>query len=286
MLQAGRLGRLFSLAVTCLLAASAALAQSPALTTVSEVRYRAYGRSMARVTNPASIAAEQRGVDDGTRGVVHQLRAPSARTAVDCENAAVAIITDGATGRYQGKYQTWSDFLPGGAQDVFPGDALAVNLPSQSASFQAIVDEETIVVKDLAEDHSQYEIGFVDATAEALSFEFESAKTAAALNVNPMTIAQVGSTTLPDLTSAAIAQVSSTTATIDAGAAALSGGGFEIRWSDAGWGPNNDQNLAGRFTAQTFTLPRLGKAQDYYLRQFDGSTPPKYSRYSAALHVD
>ena len=60
----------------------------------------------------------------------------------------------------------------------------------------------------------------------------------------------------------------------------------EVRWSDAGWGPNNDQNLAGRFTSQTFTLPRLGKTQDYYLRQFDGSTPPKYSRYSAALHVD
>lgn len=60
----------------------------------------------------------------------------------------------------------------------------------------------------------------------------------------------------------------------------------EVRWSDTGWGPNNDQNLAGRFTSQTFTLPRLGKTQDYYLRQFDGSTPPKYSRYSAALHVD
>src|SRR5207302_3776869 len=41
---------------------------------------------------------------------------------------------------------------------------------------------------------------------------------------------------------------------------------MELRWSDAGWGPNNDQNLAGRFTTQTFTLPRLGKTQDYYLR--------------------
>jgi len=60
----------------------------------------------------------------------------------------------------------------------------------------------------------------------------------------------------------------------------------EVRWSDFGWGPFNDQNLAGRFTTQTFTLPRLAKVQDYYLRQFDGSTPPRYSRFSAALHVD
>jgi len=60
----------------------------------------------------------------------------------------------------------------------------------------------------------------------------------------------------------------------------------EVRWSDAGWGPYNDQNLAGRFTTQTFTLPRLAKVQDYFLRQFDASTPPKYSRFSAALHID
>jgi hypothetical protein len=55
----------------------------------------------------------------------------------------------------------------------------------------------------------------------------------------------------------------------------------EIRWSDFGWGPYNDQNLAGRFITRTFTLPRLAKVQDYFLRQFDGSTPPKYSRFSA-----
>ncbi len=59
----------------------------------------------------------------------------------------------------------------------------------------------------------------------------------------------------------------------------------EVRWSDAGWGPYNDQNLAGRFTTQIFTLPRLAKA-NYFLRQYDSSVPPRYSRYSAALHID
>ena len=28
------------------------------------------------------------------------------------------------------------------------------------------------------------------------------------------------------------------------------------------------------------------ETQDYFLRLYDGSSPPKYSRYSAALHVD
>ena len=40
------------------------------------------------------------------------------------------------------------------------------------------------------------------------------------------------------------------------------------------------------FTGRSFTLPRLARIQDYYLRQYDASSPPKYSRYSTALHVD
>jgi len=60
----------------------------------------------------------------------------------------------------------------------------------------------------------------------------------------------------------------------------------EVRWSDSGWGQSNEQNLAGRFITQTFTLPRLAKVQDYFLRQYDASVPPKYSRHSAALHID
>jgi hypothetical protein len=141
-------------------------------------------------------------------------------------------------------------------------------------------------VKDLAEDHCEYDIGFVSAADELLSFEFDPAKTAAALNVAAIADAQVGTTTLPDLTGAAITQVSSTTASIDAGTAPPNGGGFELRWSDSGWGAYNDQNLAGRFTTQTFTLPRLGRTQDYFLRQYDASNPRRYSRCSAALHVD
>ena len=60
----------------------------------------------------------------------------------------------------------------------------------------------------------------------------------------------------------------------------------EVRWSDASWGQSSDRNLAARFTTRTFTLPRLGRVEDYYVRQYDGSSPAKYSRYSAALHLD
>jgi hypothetical protein len=61
--------------------------------------------------------------------------------------------------------------------------------------------------------------------------------------------------------------------------------GSEVRWSDSGWGPGNDRNLVGRFTSQTFTIPRLSRVQNCYLRLFDASAPPKFSRYTAALHL-
>jgi hypothetical protein len=91
---------------------------------------------------------------------------------------------------------------------------------------------------------------------------------------------------IADLTAAQITTVASTTSSIDAGISPPIGGGFEVRWSDSGWNQFNDENLAGRFTTQTFTLPRLSRVEDYFLRQFDASVPPKYSRHSTALHID
>jgi hypothetical protein len=33
----------------------------------------------------------------------------------------------------------------------------------------------------------------------------------------------------------------------------------EVRWTDFGWGQDNDRNLAGRFSTQTFSVTRLAK---------------------------
>jgi len=80
--------------------------------------------------------------------------------------------------------------------------------------------------------------------------------------------------------------VTSTTVDVDAGIAPGTGCGIEVRENDYGWGQANDRNLLGRFNSQTFTLSRLARTQNYFLRLYDSSSPPKYSRYSAALHVD
>jgi hypothetical protein len=261
-------------------------AHVPASNQLIEVHYRGLGRALARVTNPTSIAAFQRGADNGVHGTVRHIKRPLARTAVDCENAALTLLEDAAGNAWTGEYDVWSDFLPSAATDVFPGDAIHINVPSRGAVFQAIVREVDITLKDLANEHSTYKIKFAQDGAKTLSFEFEAAKIATALDLVAVTNTQVGTVFLPSLTAAQVTLVTSTTISVDVGITPISGGGVEVRWSDSGWGIDNDRNLVGRFATQTITLPRLGKVQTYFLQQYDNSVPPKYSRYSGALHVD
>lgn len=258
----------------------------PAANQQVEVHYRGRGRALARVTNPASIAAQRRGVDDGCHGAVRRLKQPLARTAADCENAALALFDDSTNPGWTGQYECWSDFLPGSASDIFPGDGLSLNVPSRGASLQTTVREVQFTVNDLEGEHCRYKISFANDSAEPLAFEFDNSKLASLPWVVALTNVQIGATYIADLTDAEITQVTSTTLNLDTGAAPPTGGGIEVRWSDSGWGPGNDRNLLGRFSSQTFTIPRLAQVQDCYLRQYDASNPPKYSRYTAALHVD
>ena len=77
------------------------------------------------------------------------MQAPSPRTSTDCENAALALLDDAAGAAWSGTYEVWSDFLPGNAADVFPGDAVNVSAPSRNATFQAIVREVGIEIRSL-----------------------------------------------------------------------------------------------------------------------------------------
>lgn len=257
----------------------------PAANEAIQVHYRGSGRPVARVLNPTGIAALANGSDDGVRSVVKHIKNPPARTAVDCENAALAILDDGAIAGWMGSYETWSDFLPDAAADIFPGDMLQINMPSRSANCVCTVREVTIDVRDLAGEHSSYKMTFANDTAETLSFEFNSAEVAIPVGLQEINQSQVGSAYLAALTAAEVTTVNSTTINVDAGVAPPTGGGLEVRWSDSGWGQTNDRNLVGRFGTQTFILPRLSKNQGYYLRQYDASTPPKYSRFTTSLYV-
>ena len=260
----------------------------PVLNTLIVASYRGSGRAAAEVVNRASVAGLQSGADDGVRGIVRAMKAPSARTQADCENAALAILDDATGLAWTGTYETWSDFLPGAAADIFPGDAVAVNVPSRSAVFNAIVRTVSIEVADLADDRGMYTMEFANDLAAPLALQDASSATTVPLQDVPVQLSttQVGSYYLANLTEAQITEVSSTTVSVDAGVAPANGGGIEVRLHDYGWGVANDRNLLGRFSTQTFSLARLARTQTYFMRLYDNSSPPRYSRYAAALHVD
>jgi len=250
------------------------------------VHYQGAGRAMARITNPVEIANQQRGLDNGVHGAVREVTSPPPRTATECETAALALLDDCSNRGWSGEYQTWSDFLPGAADDIFPGDVIHIEAPSREAQFDALIREVEIVMGTSKEEHNLYTIRFADESAQPLGFEFGSTRLAQPLNITEMTVTSVGNAFLPDVTAAEITGVSSTSVTIGTGLGAPPGGGFEVRSTDFGWGQENDRNLIGRFTITSFAVPRLGRVQNYYLRQYDNASPIRYSRYSTALHID
>ncbi len=258
----------------------------PAANETMVVSYRSLGRARARVTDPVSMVAHRQGSDDGVRGGVRHVALPTLRTSVDCETAALALLDDAKGCGWKGEYAAWSQYLPGGVEDVFPGDAIQVRVTSRGASFTAIVREVDIAVADLSGDNMRYRIKFADDAAEPLAFEFQTGKIADSLSLTAVEMNAVGTEYLADLTAAQITAVSSTTVTMDAGATPPVGWGIEVRRSDAGWGADNDRNLVGRFETPTFTVPRLARVQDSFMKLYDNSSPAKYSQYAAALHVD
>lgn len=257
----------------------------PAANELIEVTYRGQGHAIARVIDSASIAAHQGGGDDGVRGSVREIGLPLPRTSADCETAALALLDDAGQG-WSGEYQAWSRLLPGGAADIFPGDGLAVNIPSRMAVFTAIVCEVDIAIVDIAGENSRYTLRFVDAGDPSLDFAFITALVKQMQVLTPVDVTAIGNVYLADLTDAEFTNVTSTTVTIDVGLTPVAGGGIEVRSTDAGWGVDNKRNLVGRFPNSSFTITRYARSQTYFLRSYDGSGPPKYSRYSAALHVD
>ena len=248
------------------------------------VSYRASARAIARVQDASSVVSHNVGVDNGRRSFVKGMSVPPAPTSMDCENAALALLDDTVQAAWTGEYRIVSDCLPAG--DVLPGDAVQVAAPSRHANFAAIVREVDVQVASLAYDRSEYAIRFANDAAELLAVDFSKATVPDPLPRAFIASGPSSSMYLPALTAVQVTEVIATEITVDAGTAPPTGGGIEVRRSDGGWGPTSDGNLVGRYSGRTMVLPRLSRIQEYLLRQYDGSTPAKYSRQSALVYVN
>jgi hypothetical protein len=74
--------------------------------------------------------------------------------------------------------------------------------------------------------------------------------------------------------------------TVNTGVTPPSGGGFEIRLRDFAFMPGEDPTLVIRGSQPNLTFSRISASDRFYIRMFDGSTPPNYSEFSTALFIN
>ncbi len=258
----------------------------PALNETITVTYRTARRSIARLASAASLATEGNGVIPGTARWTGSVVTPATRSSADCENAALSLLAL-ATSRaaaWSGKYTGFNlQSASSSNGDIWPGDLLSVNAVSTGINANLVVRAVTIEVGSSLPDLTKYTIEFANDWADALSFELGSTVPRDAW-VPPQPTTAV--TVLSSLAGLTVASVSSSAIQIAAGASATSGGGFEVRRRDWHFAPGNDSDLVLRSAVSNFSIPREAAIERYYIRQYDASSPPNYSRFSSAIFIN
>lgn len=243
------------------------------------VMYRARQRAVTRLANAASVAAEAAGSVPGTARWLGKVVRPPARSSVDCESAAAAVLSF-ATSRaaaIAGKYTAVNP-----AEDIWPGDVLA--LTRGGVTTHVVVRAVEIGDGAALPEMLTYRIAFANDWAEALGMKLSESIAADALL--PVTALSAPGAVLANLQALQLTSATTTALQIDAGVAPPAGGGFEVRRRDGGFGASVDQDLVLRSAVRSFSIPREAQVERYYVRMYDGSTPPVYSRFSSGVLVN
>ena len=267
-------------------------ATAPVLNEQVEVFYRSEQVACGRVNSAASVTALTNSEGAGERAMVAHVSMPAPRTSLDCEQAARALLDDLTQAGLVAEYTAWASGIPSGAgsgqtDDVWPGEAWTIAAAQWGIAGTVIVREVELTFAGLSDALASYTIHMANEAAETIAFRFNKGKHNALITVVTSALTDNVATRPPGLPDARIATWGTSTLSMDMGTAPITGGGFEVRVEgDWGWGMTLNQNLVGRYTSQTFTLPNTGAAQSFYLRQYDASTPPQYSPYTTVISVD
>ena len=240
--------------------------------------YRVGTRSIARLEDSAAVAEEAAGGMPGTARWLGKVLQPKARCSVDCENAAQAILSF-ASSRAAAISGSYTAVNP---EDVWPGDLLA--LTANGTTTKVMVRRVTIVDGTASPEVLTYKMEFANDWAEGLGLKLSEAIAADA--VLPETAMSAPGDVLANLQQLQVVSSTTTAMQVDAGTAPPVGGGFEVRRRDWDFGPGVDQDLVLRSPVRSFSIPREGQVERYYVRMYDASTPPVYSRFSSAVFTD
>jgi hypothetical protein len=201
---------------------------------------------------------------------------------MDCERAAAAVLrtTSGLSSGLNGTYKCTSFEQ---AADIWPGDFLQIGPDASGAVIETPVQESQIVLTANVPEVLDYTVKFASEWAEGLAVKLST--TIPATVILPQAPTSLDEALL-SLSNLAVTSVTGSTVGISTGVSAPVNGGFEVRRRDNTFGPGVDSDLVLRVVAQSITIPRAAAVEQYYIRMFDGATPPNYSLFSAAVFVN
>jgi hypothetical protein len=167
------------------------------------------------------------------------------------------------------------------ATDMWPGDALALNVASCNLNAQVVVRSVSLSYRASTPDVVEYAVAFANDWADDLAIH-----TSTAVPADASLPAPVAPTVIANLHDIAVTAVNGSVVTITTGATPPVGGGFEVRRRDYVFMPGEDPDLVMRGSQGTFALPRLSANDRFFIRIFDAATPPNYSEFSAAVFIN
>ena len=208
-----------------------------------------------------------------------------ARSTEDCQNAAQAILSF-ATNRAAAAKGTYTLVNPG-SSDVWPGDVLALN--ENGSTTDVVVRGVTIAEHGASPETLTYRIAFANDWAEGLGITLSEAIARDAILPQTAQAYAPGSPWARSRESRATQQ-SSPPAPLSPSmpephrppaAASRSAVTMEASASAQPAPPAETSSCAG--PVRGFSIPRAAANEIFYLRMYDASTPPLYSRVSAAI---
>ena len=244
------------------------------------VGYRMIGRAVGRAVNAANQQTLTAANLPAVSTWIGTVTSPPARSSADCRSAAQVMQQAAASvsalwsGTYRGARASF-------AADVWPGDALLLNAPSANLNTQVVVRTVKVSYRASVPDLFQYEVTFANDWADDLAI-----RTSGKVPADAWLPAPEAPTVLTNLEGMTVTAVNGNTITINTGVAPPAGGGFEVRLRDSAFMAGSDPTLVTRSSTQTITFSRTSFADRFYVRMYDGSTPPNYSEFSAAVFVN
>lgn len=256
------------------------LGSTPASGEQIAVSYRSTGRAVGRAVNTASQQALAQAGSPSVAAWIGTVTNPPARSSADCRNAALVMeqAAAGVSALWSGTYKaTRASF----SSDVWPGDALALNAPSANLNAQVVVRSVKLTYSASYPDLVEYAIQFANDWADDLAI-----RTSETVPADTWLPAPVAPTVLANLNDLTVTTLNGSTVSVNTGVTPPAGGGFEIRRRDFAFMPGEDPDLVMRGTQPNMTFSRESAQERYYIRLYDGSTPPNYSEFSTALFIN